>query len=74
MGIKDVNVYGDSQLVINQVREEFRVKKDDLTPYHKQAIRLLNKIEILKSEQVPKSANKIAHTLANLTATLALGA
>jgi len=34
MGIKDLNIYGDSQLVINQLLEEYEVKKEDLVPYH----------------------------------------
>jgi len=28
MGIKDLNIYGDSQLVINQLLEEYEVKKE----------------------------------------------
>jgi len=35
MGIKDLNIYGDSQLVINQLLKEYEVKKEDLVPYHK---------------------------------------
>jgi len=38
MVIKDLDVYGDSQLVINQLLKEFGVKKDDLIPYHKHAL------------------------------------
>jgi len=38
MEIKDLDVYGDSQLVINQLLEEFEVKKDDLVPHHKNAL------------------------------------
>ena len=30
MGIKDLDIYGDSQLVIKQLLEEYEVKKDDL--------------------------------------------
>jgi len=29
MGIKELNIYGDSQLVINQLLEEYKVKKED---------------------------------------------
>ena len=43
MGTKDLNVYGDSQLVINQLLEEFEVKKDDLIPHHKNVLQLLDK-------------------------------
>ena len=48
MGIKDLNVYDDLQLVLNQLLEEFVVKKDDLTPYHKYALRLLDKLKTVK--------------------------
>ena len=71
--IKDLDVYGDSQLVINQLLEEFEVKKDNLIPYHQNALQLLDKMETVKLEHVPKSANKMADALANLAATLALG-
>jgi len=33
MGIKDLDVYGDSQLILNQLLEEFEVKKDLTTPH-----------------------------------------
>jgi len=74
MGIKDLDIYGDSQLVIKQLLEEYVVKKDDLVSYHKYALRLLNKLETIKLQHVPRSANKMADALANLTAILALGA
>ena len=71
MGIKDLNVYDDLQLVLNQLLEEFVVKKDDLTPYHKYALQLLDKLETVKLEHLPRSANKMLDVLANLAATLA---
>ena len=74
MGITNLNIYGNSQLVINQLLDEYKVKKEDLVPYHKQALRLLNKLDIVKLEHVPMSANKMADALASLAATLALGA
>ena len=73
MGTKDLNVYGDSQLVINQLLEEFEVKKDDLIRQQKNALQLLEKLKTVKLEHVPKSANKIADALTNLAAALALG-
>jgi len=74
MGIKDLDIYGDSQLVIKQLLEEYEVKKDDLISYYRCASRLLRKLETVKLEHVPRSANKVADALANLVATLALGA
>ena len=57
MGIKDLYVYGDSQLIINQHLEEFEVKKDDLILYHKNVEGLLDKLENVKLEHVLRNAN-----------------
>jgi len=73
MGIKDLDIYGDSQMVINQLLKEFRVKKDYLIQYHKHALWLLDWLETAKLEHIPRGANKMADALANLTATLAVG-
>jgi len=73
MGIKDLNIYGDSQLVISQLLEEYKVKKEDLIPYHKHALRSLDRLDIVNLEHVPKGANKMVDALASLAATLALG-
>ena len=72
MGIKDLDVYGDSQQVINKLLEEFKVKKDNLIPHYKNTLHLLDKLETIKLEHVPRSANKMVDALANLAATLAL--
>ena len=74
MGIKDLNIYGDSQLVISQLLEEYKVKKEDLIPYHKHALQLLDRLDIVKLEHVPRGANKMADALVILTTTLTLGA
>ncbi|XP_074266910.1 uncharacterized protein LOC141590203 [Silene latifolia] len=74
IGVKDMDIYGDSKLVVNQVLGEFEVKKEDLIPYHQQALQLLNQLDDIHVGHVPRSANKLADALANLAATLALGA
>ena len=74
MGITDLNIYGDSHLVINQLLEEYEIKKEDLVSYHRQTLCLLNKLEMVKLEHVPRSASKMADALASLAATLTLGA
>jgi len=73
MSIKDLNIYGDSQLVINQLLEEYEVKKEDLIPYYKHALRLLDRLDKVELEHVPRGANKMFDALASLAATLALG-
>ncbi|XP_074265756.1 uncharacterized protein LOC141588200 [Silene latifolia] len=74
IGVRDMDIYGDSKLVVNQVLGEYEVKKEDLIPYHQQALQLLNQLEDIQVGHVPRSANKLADALANLAATLALGA
>jgi len=72
METKDLNIYGDSQLVIKMLLEEYKVKKDDLMSYHKYDLLLVDKLETVKLED--RSANKMADTLANLATTIALEA
>jgi len=73
MGIKDLDVYGDSQLVNNQLLEEYEVKKKDLVSYHTNAYQIFNRLDMVKLQRIPRSANKMVNALTNLTATLALG-
>ncbi|XP_074264407.1 uncharacterized protein LOC141586903 [Silene latifolia] len=74
MGCKDLDIYGDSKLIINQLLGEYEVKEDSLVPYHKLVSRLLQNFDSFFLNHVPRSANKMADALANLAATLALGA
>jgi len=74
ISIKDLDVYGDSQLATNQLLEEYKIKKKDLIPYHTQALQILDKLDTIKLEYIPRSTNKMADALINLAATLALGA
>ncbi|XP_074297005.1 uncharacterized protein LOC141627675 [Silene latifolia] len=45
IGVRDMDIYGDSKLVVNQVLGEYEVKKEDLIPYHQQALQLLNQLD-----------------------------
>ena len=61
-------------MVINQLLDEYEVKKENLVQHYKQALCLLNKLDVVKLEHVPRSANKMADAIVSLTATLVLGA
>ncbi|KAL9689602.1 hypothetical protein QQ045_009989 [Rhodiola kirilowii] len=74
ISIDKMDIYGDSQLVINQVLGDYEVRKDDLIPYHRHATQLLNEFDSISIGHVPRSANKLADALANFAANLALGA
>ncbi|CAM9000520.1 unnamed protein product [Rhodiola kirilowii] len=73
ISIDKMDIYGDSQLVINQVLGDYEVRKGDLIPYHRHATQLLNEFDSISIGHVPRSANKLADALANLAANLALG-
>ena len=66
MGIKDLDVYDDSKLVINQLLEEYKVKKKDLVSYHMHTCQIIDRVDTVKLEHIPWSANKMAEALANL--------
>ncbi|XP_074299474.1 uncharacterized protein LOC141630583 [Silene latifolia] len=59
IGVRDMEIYGDSKLVVNQVLGEYEVKKEDLIPYHQQALQLLNQLDDIHVGHVPRSANKL---------------
>ena len=50
------------------------VKKKDLVSYRTQACQILDRLDTVKLQRIPRSANKMADSFANLAVTLALGA
>ena len=72
MKISELKVYGDSQLVINQLLTRYEVKKDNLIPYFQYASHLLETFETVFLEHVLREENRMADALANLATTLAL--
>ncbi|XP_075665082.1 uncharacterized protein LOC142634683 [Castanea sativa] len=72
IGISKLEIFGDSKLIINQILEQYDVKKEDLVPYCKYAKKLLTNFEAITLEHIPRKENKQADALANLATTLAL--
>ena len=72
MEISYLKVYGDSKLVINQLLTHYEVKNEGLVPYFRLATQLVEEFDGISLEHIPRSENKIADALANLTTTLAL--
>src|SRR5665213_3983018 len=65
MGVKEVEVYMDSLLVVNQMKGIFKVKNRDLWPLHdaiKQLAKSFNKISF---SHVPREFNKLADAAVN---------
>ncbi|XP_024196030.1 uncharacterized protein LOC112199214 [Rosa chinensis] len=72
MKISNLEVYGDSKLVVDQLLTVYEVKKEDLVPYFRLATQLLKGFDVVTLTHVPRKENQTAEALANLAATLAL--
>lgn len=66
MGVSDLLVRGDSQLIIRQMKGEYKVKSASLKPMYSEALELSNSIEKIEFEHVYREFNKRADELSNL--------
>jgi ribonuclease HI len=64
--IKQLQVYGDSLLVINQVTGQFKVKNSLLQDLNKEAMGLIDKFDYIVFNHVYREFNKRADQLSNL--------
>lgn len=65
LGAKEVQVYMDSLLVINQMRGVFRVKNRDLWPIHDAIKQLTASFKKINFQHVPRELNKLADAAVN---------
>ena len=70
MGAENIQVFGDSQLIINQVQGEYQAKDDSMIQYLAVAHRLIKKFTSCKLTQIPREQNLQADALANLGSAL----
>jgi ribonuclease HI len=64
-GIRRIAIRLDSELVVKQVRGEYRVKHADLQPLHRRAMTLLRTFEHVDIQHVPRKQNAQADRLVN---------
>ncbi|XP_075076401.1 uncharacterized protein LOC142163049 [Nicotiana tabacum] len=67
-----LQVFGDSKLVINQILGSYKVKKPELVPYHKYAQRLVSWLGEVTIQHVTRKENKRVDALAALASILSL--
>lgn len=67
MGVKDVHVYMDSMLVVNQMKGIYKVKNRDLWPIHESIKALIPKFNSINFTHVPREYNKLADGMVNQT-------
>ena len=57
MEAENIQVFGDSQLIINQVQGEYQAKEDSMIQYLAVAQRLIKKFKSCKLTQIPREQN-----------------
>lgn len=68
-GIKKVIIFGDSQLVIKQVKKEYKVKSENLIPLYNLVQELVTSFEYIEFNHILRNKNKRADQLANIALT-----
>ncbi|KAI0513585.1 hypothetical protein KFK09_009612 [Dendrobium nobile] len=71
MEIREIKIFGDSQLIINQVAGIYKVLKPKLLPYHQYTMKLLEQIPSVTLYRIPRGRNSMADALAKLAKELA---
>jgi ribonuclease HI len=64
--VAHLTIKGDSLLIIQQMRGNYKVKNEGLKPLHLQARMLVMQIGDVKFEHVPREKNKDADRLSNV--------
>lgn len=64
-GIRRLAIRLDSELVVKQLRGEYRVKHPALQPLHRRAVTLLRGFEHVDVRHVPRKQNTLADRLVN---------
>src|SRR3954471_24154567 len=74
LGVRNLQAYGDSKLVVNQLHGEYEVRSDDLIPYFNFALQMAEQFEGFYIGHVPCQDNTHADALAGLATSLCLQA
>ena len=65
LGTEQVMIFSDSELLVKQIKGEYRVKSEKILPLYEQATSLLYKFSKWKIQHVYREKNKIADGLVN---------
>ena len=65
-GVTRLNIRSDSELLVRQLKGEYRVKNPGLQPLYQEARALIARLGTVKFEHVRRELNKEADRLANL--------
>jgi ribonuclease HI len=65
LGVEELDVFSDSELLVKQMRGEYRVKNETLRMLSMQAARLARQIRAVRYTAVRRDANELADRLVN---------
>lgn len=65
--VRELHVYMDSLLVVNQMKGIYKIKNRDLWPIHQAIKELLPKFDKVTFQHVPREMNKLADSIVNET-------
>jgi ribonuclease HI len=66
LGVKEANIYLDSELVVKQINGKYRVRNPALKPLYHQAKKLQGLLRGSVVNHIPRHENSEADTLANI--------
>ncbi|MBD3362615.1 reverse transcriptase-like protein [Candidatus Dojkabacteria bacterium] len=66
LNIKEIVCYLDSELIVKQIKGEYKVKSPDLKPLFETVQTYLSKIKNISFVHIPRSSNSFADKLANI--------
>lgn len=72
MGIRHLKIFGDSKLIVNQVNEDYEVRKPDILPYHRRAKSLMPQFAHVTVTYIARSLNSKADALASIAIAMAM--
>ena len=63
LGVKELEVYSDSVLIISQIQNKWKIKEERLMPYHECLQKWASKFSKIQYQYVPRMQNKIDDAL-----------
>ena len=65
-GATSLSIFADSELMVRQIKGEYKVKNEGMKVLHAEAVQLLRKFGRYSISYIPREKNKRADKLANL--------
>jgi ribonuclease HI len=66
MKLDKLFVYGDSELILKQIKQIYKVRDEKLKPLYKEALSLAQQIPNITFTHIPREKNKRADELSNI--------